>query len=130
MEAANSSNDLDEHDAAGDALRKAKRNHDMQLGGIADTVSVWRPYISIRNTDIEVFRSSIGQKLLAELDIQGDLHPLAQAGFAGGALGDLKALCAGVDVAVGVIGHEVAIRSMPGRSGPVPDNFRIGDLSP
>ncbi|MCF3140816.1 SIR2 family protein [Paenarthrobacter sp. AR 02] len=128
MEAANSSNDLDEHDAAERELRNANRRHDMQIGGIADEVPVFRPYVNIQNTSIEVFRSSIGQRLLAEIDMQGDLHPLSQAGFAGGQPGDLTALCTAVDVAIGRIGHEVAIRSMPGGSGTVPDNFRIGDL--
>lgn len=128
MDAANSGNDLDEHDAAEGALRNANRSHDMQIGGLADAVSVWRPYVSIRNTSIEVFRSSVGQKLLEELDRQDHLHPLAQAGFAGGEPRDLKALCTAVDVAIGRIGHDVAIRSMPGRSGTVPDNFRIGEL--
>lgn len=128
MEAADSRNDLDEHDAAQAALRDASHRHDAQIGAIADCVKVLSPYLVIRNTSIEVFRSSIGQKLLAELNLQGNLHPLVQAGFAGGDPHDLKALCTAVDVAVGRIGHGVAIGSMPGGSGTVPDNFRIGDL--
>lgn len=127
-DAADSSNNLDEHDAAHAALHAAARRHDMQIGGIADCVKVFRPYLLIRNTNFEVFRSSIGQKLLGELNLQGSLHPLVQAGFAGGDPRDLKALCAAVDVAIGRIGYDVAIGSMTGGSGTVPDNFRIGDL--
>lgn len=128
MEAANSSNDLDEHDAAENSLRLATRHHDMQIGGLAANVSVWRPYVRVQNTSIEVFRSSIGQKLRAELDIQRAPYVLAQAGFAGGEPNDLKALVAAVDVAIGIIGRDVAIGSLPGGGGVVPDNFRIGDL--
>ncbi|MFF3038900.1 SIR2 family protein [Arthrobacter citreus] len=128
MEAASSSNDPDEHDAAQTALFNANRSHDRQVGRIADSVTVRRPYLRIRNTDFEVFRSSIGQKLLAELDFKGTLHPLVQAGFAGGDLRDLKVMCAAVDVAIGRIGYRVAIGSMSGGTGIVPDNLRIGDL--
>jgi NAD-dependent SIR2 family protein deacetylase len=130
MEAANASNDLDEHDAAEEALRRADRNHGMQIGGLADTVSVWRPYVSIQNTSIEAFRSTVGQKLLAEQNMQNGSHPLARAGFGGGEPEAFKTLCAAVDVALGRIGYDVALGSMPGRSGTVPDNFRIGDLEP
>lgn len=130
MEAANSGNDLDEHDAAEAGLRKADRNHGMQIGGLADCVSVWRPYVSIQNTNIEAFRSTIGQKLLSELAREGMSHRLGGAGFARGEPATLRTLCAAVDVAIGRIGHIVALNSMPGRSGTVPDNFRIGDLEP
>lgn len=128
MEAANSSNDLDEHDGAEDGLRRITLQHDRQIGRIADAVTVWRPYVTIRNTNIEVFRSSIGQTLLAQLDRQDDFHPFVQSGFAGGDVRDLKAVTAAVDVAIGRIGREAAIGSLPGGSGYVPDNFRLGDL--
>jgi hypothetical protein len=130
MDAADGGNDLDEHDGAQSALHRANQNHGRRIGSLADEVMVLRPFVTVQNLQIEVFRSLIGQRLLNELARELDLHPLVRAGFGGGRSADLRVLCSAVDVSIGRIGYDVAMASMPGRSGTVPDNFRIGDLGP
>lgn len=129
MAAANASNDADEHDDASSALRSAMQSADRALGQYADLVAVFRPYLRVQHAPRGMgHRSVVGGRILGQLENEGQSSPLLVAGFGGGDLELLIATCQAVDLAIGRVGHEAAMASLPGGSGIVPDHFRNGDL--
>lgn len=129
MSAANASNNADEHDNASSALRSAMESADRALGHYADLVPVFRPYIRVQHASRGMGHSSVvGGRILGQLENEGQSSPILIAGFGGGDLERLIATCQAVDLAIGRVGHDAAISSLPGGSGVVPDDFWIGDL--
>lgn len=129
MAAANASNDADEHDEATSALRRATQAADRALGQYADLVIVFRPYLRVQHAARGIgHRSVVGRIILGQLENEGQSSPMLIAGFGGGDLELLIATCQAVDVAIGRVGHEAAMASLPRGGGVVPDHFRIGDL--
>lgn len=129
MAAANASNDVDEHDNASSALRTAMQSAERALGQYADLVPVFRPYLQVQHASRGTgHRSIVGGRILGQLENEGQSSPILIAGFGGGDLERLIATCQAVDLAIGRVGHEAAMASLPHGGGMVPDQFRIGDL--
>ncbi|MGO4587048.1 hypothetical protein AB4Z38_24670 [Arthrobacter sp. 2RAF6] len=129
MAAANASNDADEHDEASSALRLAIQAADRALGQYADMIPVFRPYLRVQHAPRGIgHRSVVGGRILGQLENEGQSSPILIAGFGGGDLELLIATCQAVDLAIGRVGHEAAMASLPRGGGAVPDHFRIGDL--
>ncbi|MDR7159866.1 SIR2 family protein [Arthrobacter sp. BE255] len=129
MAAANASNDADEHDEASSALRSATQAADRALGQYADMIPVFRPYLRVQHAPRGMgHRSVVGGRILGQLENEGQSSPILIAGFGGGDLELLIATCQAVDLAIGRVGHEAAMASLPRGGGIVPDHFRIGDL--
>jgi hypothetical protein len=123
MRRAEEGGDPDEHDAASENLRNTTRAAETALGAIGDLIQTQAAHIRYSERISERPAAPAVERVLADLQREGEAHPLLLAGFTEGQQAVLKPTLQAISLEVGRIGKEraaLSIRALPGHSGAIP----------